>query len=182
MLAQQFGDGVPDATEADDDGAAFRRFVTLRVARAHLDPPRDIVTDTREQRRDRQPDRGDELPEFGSAPADELRLQGGRQHDQGGFRRARHQQPDLGSRAAPRRARKAQKRGGDERFDKHDTDDRDGKRWPLFGDRLEVEPHADADQEHPEREPLERRGDRLDLVMIFGFGNHQPREQRPDDR
>src|SRR3546814_8853122 len=37
MLAQQFGNGVADATEAHDHGAAFRRLFGLRVAAAHLD-------------------------------------------------------------------------------------------------------------------------------------------------
>ena len=40
----------------------------------------------------------------------------------------------------------------------------------------------DGDQEHAEREALERRGDHLDLAVIFGLGDQQPGDQRADDR
>ncbi len=182
MFAQQFGNGAPDAAEPDDDGAALGGLVGPRPLAAHFDPPRDVVADPRQQWRDGQPDRGDQLPEFGGIAADDLRLQRRRQHDQRRFGRACHQQADLGRGAAPCHPRKPQQRRGDDRLDRDDADDRDDQLRPLLGDRLEVEPHADADQEHPQRQAFEGRGDRLDLAMIFGFGDHQPGQQRADDR
>ncbi len=182
MLAQQLGNGVSDAPETHDDGATFGRFLGLYVACTHLDPPRDVMPDAREQGGDRQADCGDELPEFGRAAADQLRLQGGREHDQGRFGRAGHQEADFGGGPAPDKARKAEQGGGHDRLGQNDTDDRGDQLRPLGGDGFQVQPHADADEEHAERQSLERRGDRLDFLVILGFGDHQSREQRADDR
>ena len=52
---------------------------------------------------------------------------------------------------------------------------------PVGDDEAQVQAHSDRDQEHAEREPLERRGDDLDLGMILGFGDQQAGEQRADD-
>src|SRR3546814_7664665 len=91
VRAQQFGDDTSHATEADDDGALCRRLVRLGVGVGipDLEPARDIVADTREERGDGQADRGDELPEFGGLAADQLGLERRGEDDQGGFRRDR---------------------------------------------------------------------------------------------
>ena len=48
--------------------------------------------------------------------------------------------------------------------------------------RVEVDAHADRDQEDAEREAGERRGDRLDLGMVIGLGDQDAGDQRAKDR
>ena len=47
----------------------------------------------------------------------------------------------------------------------------------LAPQRVEVEQHADRDEEQAEQDVAERPDDAFDLVAVFGFGQHHAREE-----
>ena len=80
------------------------------------------------------------------------------------------------------RAAEPQQRRRDDRLGRDHAGHGGEQRLPVLRDHPQIEAHADGDEEHAEREALERRGDHLDLGMIVGLGDQQPGEQRADDR
>jgi hypothetical protein len=51
---------------------------------------------------------------------------------------------------------------------------------PGAAQQVQVEQHADGDEEQPEQDVTERADHRLDLVAVFGLGQHHPGEEGPE--
>ena len=160
---EHVGDHPSDPAETDDDRTRSGRVGGVGDRLAQFDPARHVMADTREHRRTRQPDCGDDLPEGSVSRTDQPRRCRRRKHDQRGFRRARHQQAGFCRNTGVDTA-KAQQGARDDRLDCNHTDRRGDERGPAFGDEVQIEAHPDADQEDAKREALERRDDRLDLL------------------
>ena len=74
-LGHTFGHALEAATGYDSARLVHGEGVSIGMVLAHqFYAARDIVAHASEERRDRQADCGDELPEFGGGAADELRL------------------------------------------------------------------------------------------------------------
>ena len=180
VLVEHVGDHLPDPAEAEDHrpplGIRRRQF-----GRMVIDPPRRDPPESGEQRRDGHPDRGRRRPQRDRLAIENSRHPCRAKDDQRGFARAGHQQPGLGRDRHPRAGR-AQQQPGHQRLDQQHRRQPAEQHRPLSEQRLHVDSHPDRDQEHAQREALERRDDDLDLLAVIGFGNDQPGDQCAEDR
>ena len=63
------------------------------------------------------------------------------------------------------------------RLDHHHRDQQREDEPELAPQRVEVEQHADGDEEQAQQDVAERPDDAFDLVAVFGFGQHHSREE-----
>ena len=129
---------------------------------------------------ERQPDCGRHLPEGRRVRADQIGGHGGRQHDERRFRGASHQYGGF-QRNAASCSGEAQQQAGDGHLGQHHAGDREQQRVPLGEQRHRIDCHAHGDQEHAERQPLERFGHAFDLAVIVRLRDQQPRHERADN-
>ena len=180
MRDQHLRDQPAHAARADDN---YPRFVgrVLGQFGDRLDTPGDDAPEPRKQRRHRKSDRGDDLPELRGSGLDQQGRACRREDDQRGLRWARHQYARFRCGAAPC-AHEPQQHAGDQRLEGQDQQHRGGDEGEVLPDRLEVDAHADRDQEDAESETLEGLHDRLDFAVILGLGDEQPGDQGAHDR
>ena len=180
MRDQHLRDQSAHAARADDN---HPRLVSRVLGQFgdRLDTPGDDAAEPREQRRHSESDRGDDLPELRGSGLDQQGRACGRKDDQRGLRWARHQYARFRCGAAPC-AHEPQQHAGDQRLEGQDQQHRGGDEGEVLPDRLEVDAHADRDQEDAESETLEGLHDRLDFAVILGLGDEQPGDQGAHDR
>ena len=99
--------------------------------------------------------------------------------DQRGLRWAGHEDAGLGRRARAR-AHQVQQRAGDQRLQQQDPRGCQQNGHDVGDNPCQIERHAGGDEKHPQRQPLERGGHRLDLVVILGLGDEQAGDHRAD--
>ena len=106
MRVEHVGDHSPDPPEAEDDDLPQLRVLDRPVEFpgkfAPTDPTSCFVSEPRQERSDRETDRGDDLPELRGLGRDHLRGGGGGEHDQRGLAGRGHQHARLGRGAAAR--------------------------------------------------------------------------------
>ena len=180
VLPEHFGNQPPDASAADHDRVRIgQQFIGVRVP-INFDPPPQPAPGNCQNRGDGQPQRGHDFPELPGRWGDQLARLRRAEHDQGRFGGAGKQDADLGRRPHPR-PRQPQQGSGNQRLDpQHQRGGQQDFAEPRPDD-FKVEPHADGEQEHPQREPLERGDHVLDLAVVFGLGDQQPGDQRTND-
>ena len=170
-----------NAAEADDDRARCCGVGFISGSHvAHFDALRKVMANAGKQRRYREANCSNHLPERGITRLDQSGACAGGEHNQGRFGWARHQHAGFGGNAGAHATDPQQRRCHDG-LDDDDPDDSGDQRLPVRGDHCEVETHADTNQEYAEREPLERRGDAFNFIGIIGFGDQQAGNQRTDD-
>ena len=104
----------------------------------------------------------------------------GGEHDQRGLRGAGHQDAGF-RRGRAARAHQAQQHAGDHGLQRQYADDRAGDGPDVLPDHGEIDAHAHGDQEHVQREALERFHDPFDLGVVLGLGDQQAGQQRAND-
>ena len=172
MDRQHIGNHPADPANTDDDGARGIVIVELGLRLVLFDAPGQPPSGPCQKRCDREADGGDDLPELRGAGLDQQSIGRRRQHNQRGFRWAGHQDASLGRKAAVR-THQAQRNRCYQRLEHQHCQGRQQDRGKIVPDHPQVDAHPDRDQEHPEREALEWRGDPLNLGVIFSLGDQQ---------
>ena len=173
---QRLADDLAEAAEADQQRGAGRVLRRLDAAGIDLDLRHQPVMDQHEQRRQQHRDDDDGGQHGAAFVADQADREGGGVEDEGKLAALRHQYGALG-RFAVTGLEQARDAVDTSRLEQREGDDADGDQLPVVRDHVEVQRHADREEEEAEQDAPEGFDIRFQFVAVGGFRQQHAGEE-----
>ena len=183
VRVEQARDDLADATEAGDDHAWRGTVDEVELARRQLRlavERRELGAQANQQRRRRHRQRDDQHQQIAMRRIEQPVGRGEREHDECEFTALREDRRQRDRLRVVLARGDARDRVEHDRLQHQQCREQAADQLWLAHQPLDVERHADTDEEEAEQEALERLDLRFDLVAVFGVGEQHAGDERAE--